>query len=30
MNEKVITLDIETYNKIDDKDITIKYIYNLS
>jgi len=30
MNEKIITLDIETYDKVDDKGITIKHVYNLS
>jgi len=30
MNEKIITLDIETYDKLDDKGITIKHVYNLS
>jgi len=30
MNEKIITLDIKTYNKLNDKGITIKHVYNLS
>ena len=30
MNEKIITLDIKTYDKLDDKGITIKHVYNLS
>jgi len=29
-NEKIITLDIETYDKVDDHGITIKHVYNLS
>jgi len=30
INEKIITLDIETYDKVDDHGITIKHVYNLS
>jgi len=30
LNDKIITLDIETYDKIDEQGITQKYVYNLS
>jgi len=29
-NEKIITLDIETYDKVDEHGITIKHVYNIS
>jgi len=30
LNEKIITFDIETYDRVDEHGITIKYVYNIT